>query len=312
MEKEINIPEVENENIFNDEIAAQIKEMEQSLEATESVVEEVKNPEELSSNIKEENHIVPNVDTIESTPIQEEKSSNFDSLFSSLSNDVAGANNFISTLIEQQKKVNLNEASLNEEKQKLENDKNEFEKYCDAQREILRQEKERLDEYERTQKIRLQNDEKEFNSEVESTKNELALADKGVQIARLTLEEERMQFEKYKQLEEQKIQAEKERLEEKKSEFNKQLEIENSKIDLEKEKINTERKSFENEKNREYSSIEQAKQELEAAKSKFEDYKQNEQSKLEQESKNLSQSCARFKELVSQFNSGFGQLPGNE
>ena len=27
------------------------------------------------------------------------------------------------------------------------------------------------------------------------------------------------------------------------------------------------------------------------------------------ESKNLSQSCARFKELVSQFNSGFQQLP---
>ena len=27
---------------------------------------------------------------------------------------------------------------------------------------------------------------------------------------------------------------------------------------------------------------------------------------------NLSQSCARFKELVTQFNSGFGQLPGKE
>ena len=39
--------------------------------------------------------------------------------------------------------------------------------------------------------------------------------------------------------------------------------------------------------------------------------KELEERKLELESKNLSQSCARFKELVSQLNSGFQQLPGD-
>ena len=71
-------------------------------------------------------------------------------------------------------------------------------------------------------------------------------------------------------------------------------------------------KAFEDEKQIEYKSIAHQKDTLEKEKEKFEKYKDNEQKKLEQESKNLSQSCARFKELVTQFNSGFGQLPGKE
>ena len=55
-----------------------------------------------------------------------------------------------------------------------------------------------------------------------------------------------------------------------------------------------------------------ANEELEQAKAEFEKYKEVEKQKLELESKNLSQSCARFKDLVTQFNSGFNQLPGKE
>ena len=73
--------------------------------------------------------------------------------------------------------------------------------------------------------------------------------------------------------------------------------------------ISSERKAFNEEKEREYKAISLGKESLEKEKAKCEEYKQNEQNKLEQESKNLSQSCARFKELVTQFNSGFGQLP---
>ena len=43
----------------------------------------------------------------------------------------------------------------------------------------------------------------------------------------------------------------------------------------------------------------------------FTRYKELEQKKMDLEEKNLSQSCARFKELVSQFNSGFDQIPNN-
>ena len=52
--------------------------------------------------------------------------------------------------------------------------------------------------------------------------------------------------------------------------------------------------------------------ELEEQKLQFEKYKEVEKQKLELESKNLSQSCARFKELVSQFNLGFKQFPGQD
>ena len=52
--------------------------------------------------------------------------------------------------------------------------------------------------------------------------------------------------------------------------------------------------------------------ELEEKELQFEKYKEVEKKKLELESQNLSQSCARFKELVSQFNMGFKQMPGQE
>ncbi len=311
MERENNV----NGNVFNDEIAAQIKEIEDKL-AAETPVVETKSMVDSEPAVKEKEekttHIMPEMTSMEEPTTESNSSSGFDSMFSSLYNDVAGANNFISTLIEQKKKVNLNEASLNEEKQKLEKDKSEFEKYCDTQKEMLRQEKERLDEYERTQKIRLQNEEKEFNAEVEATKSEMALADQGIQLARTTLEEEKQQFEKYKELEEQKISTEKQRIEDKKEEFKKEKEAEYSKIKVENDQIASERKAFEDEKQIEYKSIAHQKDTLEKEKEKFEKYKDNEQKKLEQESKNLSQSCARFKELVTQFNSGFGQLPGKE
>ena len=55
--------------------------------------------------------------------------------------------------------------------------------------------------------------------------------------------------------------------------------------------------------------IKNAHKELELKKEQFLKAKELEEKKLELESKNLSQSCAKFKELVSQFNSGFQQLP---
>ena len=135
MERENNV----NGNVFNDEIAAQIKEIEDKLAAETPVVETksmvdsepaVKEKEEYVEPKKEEKttHIMPEMPSMEEPTTESNSSSGFDSMFSSLYNDVAGANNFISTLIEQKKKVNLNEASLNEEKQKLEKDKSEFEK----------------------------------------------------------------------------------------------------------------------------------------------------------------------------------------
>ena len=95
--------------------------------SNENVIEEIKD-------VVEEPNIssVSNVEEkVEQQPVK--SSSNFDSLFENLYSDVAGANNFISNLIEQKKNVGLNEAFLEEEKVKLDKAKKEFEEYINSQ-----------------------------------------------------------------------------------------------------------------------------------------------------------------------------------
>ena len=70
--------------------------------------------------------------------------SNFDVLFDSLYNDVNGANNFISDLIEQKKNVNLNEASVRDDAEKLLKEKEEFEKYMKVQKEAIKKKKDNV------------------------------------------------------------------------------------------------------------------------------------------------------------------------
>lgn len=211
--------------------------------------------------------------------------SNFDVLFDSLYNDVAGANNFISNLIEQKKTVNINEAELNELKEKLEKEKDDFEKYVETQKNSLELEKKEVNEYVKNQKIRIQNEEEQFNADCDATRAEIALAEQTLKIANEKLDTEKEQFEQYKQLEEEKIQTDRAKLE-------------------------TEREQFAKEKAIAEEKIKNGQKELQTQKEQFAKSKELEEKKLELESKNLSQSCARFKELVAQFNSGFQQLPG--
>lgn len=213
--------------------------------------------------------------------------SNFDVLFDSLYSDVAGANNFISNLIEQKKLVNVNEANLAESISKLEREKEEFNKYVETQKQSLENEKQQCNDYIKTQKQRLQNEEAQFVSDCESTRAELSLAEQTLKVANEKLEDEREQFEKNKLLEEEKLKADR------------------HKFELEKEQ-------FEKEKAIALEKIKNAQKELQLQREQFAKTKELEEKKLELESKNLSQSCARFKELVTQFNSGFQQLPDNK
>ena len=70
--------------------------------------------------------------------------------------------------------------------------------------------------------------------------------------------------------------------------------------------------TFEKDSKLERQNIDTTKKDLQAQQEQFARYKELEQKKMDLEEKNLSQSCARFKELVSQFNSGFKDLPGRE
>lgn len=211
--------------------------------------------------------------------------SNFDVLFDSLYNDVAGANNFISNLIEQKKTVNVNEAELNDLKERLEQEKQDFEKYIETQKNSLDMEKKEVNEYVKNQRIRIQNEEEKFNADCDATRAEIALAEQTLKVANEKLETEKEQFEQYRGLEEEKLNTDRAKLQTEKEQFAKEKAIAEEKIRNGQKELQTQREQF--------------------AKSK-----ELEEKKLELESKNLSQSCARFKELVSQFNSGFQQLPG--
>ena len=240
----------------------------------------------------------------------------FDALFDSLYNDVAGANNFISTLIEQKKNVTDNADKLKEEKDKLAKEKEEFERFVNSQRESIELEKAQCNEYIRTQKLRLQNEEAQFNADAEATRAELALADASIKAASEKLESEKAQFRVYKELEEKKQKTEVEKIEKDRNkleadiqQFQKEQEVVLNRLNTESLELKKEREQFEKSKEIDLEKIKNAQLEIMSQREQFERFKELEERKLELESKNLSQSCARFKELVSQFNSGFQQLP---
>lgn len=245
--------------------------------------------------------------------------SDFDTLFDSLYNDVAGANKFISNLIEQKKNVNDNAATLQEDREKLEKEKEEFERFMETQRQSLELEKAQCDEYIRTQKARLRNEESQFNADVEATRAELALTDASIKAGSEKLESEKAQFRVYKELEEKKQQSEKEKIEKDRrkleadiEQFNKEQDVALAKLKTGEQELQNEKEQFEKSKSIDLEKIKNAQLEIMSQREQFEKFKELEEKKLELESKNLSQSCARFKELVSQFNSGFQQLPSDK
>ena len=308
--------------------------------------EEISYPNEVEDKVKE---TVPEVQSFQLTDKEKEKLleasssvkdvdlTNFDAVFASLSSDVNGANNFISNLIEQRKSVNTNEARLIEGQEKLDKEKEEFAKFVEAQKEAIELEKEQCKEYVRTQKIRIANEEAQFNSDVEATRAELALQEQTIKIGNEKLADEKQQFSSYKELEEEKLKVEKQKLETEKTsfakekaiteekqkterlkletereQFMKEKAIHEDKISADRQTLEIEREQFENERKLEAEKLKNEHEELRKQEEQFAKYKELEEKKLELESKNLSQSCTRFKELVSQFNSGFQQLPGDK
>jgi len=275
--------------------------------SNDEIIEEVVNTEPVEE-------IIPQP-TVE--PVKEEKkevsetnsSLNFDSLFDNLYSDVAGAKNFMASLVDQKKTISINEAYLAEEKEKLDKAKAEFDRFTENQKESIALEKKRIEEYEKAQKIRLENEQAAFNEEVVNTRKNLELTASTNRNEMEKIEKEKDEFNKYKAAEEEAIKLANEKLEMEKAEFAKYKEIEETKIEAAKNKNQLDREAFEKEKANANERIRLANEELETSRQEFEKYKDVEKQKLELESKNLSQSCARFKELVSQFNSGFKVLP---
>lgn len=273
----------------------------------------------LGDDIKEPlvfNAPIENEKMVSSSNTSSANNSDFDTLFDNLYNDVAGANKFISNLIEQKKSVTDNAANLEEDRDKLEKEKAEFERYVESQKQSIELAKVQCDEYVRTQKTRIQNEEAQFNADQEAARAELDLNDASIKAASEKLDSEKTQFYVYKELEEKRLEAEKEKIESDRKkldadikQFNNEQDVALTKLKSEQEELQNEKNQFEKSKNIDLEKIKNAQLEIVSQREQFEKFKDIEEKKLELESKNLSQSVARFRELVSQFNSGFQQLP---
>ena len=117
--------------------------------------------------------------------------SNFDVLFDSLYNDVVGANNLISDLIEKKSSLNRNEKILDDFKEKFEKEKEDFRKFVEEQKKVIDADKKQALKTIEDKKKYLRSEEAKFNEDCESKKKELSLMEQS-----LNLEKEK--FEKQK------------------------------------------------------------------------------------------------------------------
>lgn len=213
--------------------------------------------------------------------------SNFDVLYDSLYNDVVGANNLISDLIEKKSTLNKDEKLLDDFREKFEKEKADFEQYVEEQKKNIENEKAQAISAVEAKESHLKSKEARFNEDSEAKEKEFSLR-------------------------EQSLKLEKEKIDTFKNSCDEKNKSELDRIRFEQEKLNKEREQFEADKKMSLEAIENGQKTLQMQQEQFAKYKELEQKKLDLEEKNLQQSCARFKELVSQFNSGFEQLPNNE
>lgn len=213
--------------------------------------------------------------------------SNFDVLYDSLYNDVVGANNLISDLIEKKSTLNKDEKLLDDFREKFEKEKTDFQQYVEEQKKNIENEKAQAISAVEAKENHLKSKEARFNEDSEAKEKELLLR-------------------------EQSLKLEREKIDTLKNSCDEKNKSELDRIRFEQEKLNKEREQFEADKKMSLEAIENGQKTLQMQQEQFAKYKELEQKKLDLEEKNLQQSCARFKELVSQFNSGFEQLPNNE
>lgn len=167
----------------------------------------------------------------------EDKYKEIDSLFDSLSNNVNTVNNYIADLV-REKKANVSEnLSIQEEKQRLDRAKQEFQNYINDQMSDIKKREKELDDYVTTQKNQLSIAEANFQKNMDNALEELELNKKEMEIKKNKIEEEKKRFDEYKTLELQQIKRSNEILESEKKDFEQYKELENRRIELENKNL---------------------------------------------------------------------------
>ena len=212
---------------------------------------------------------------------------NFDAFINNLSENVIGANKYISEVMESKRMMAAKERELLNLKEKLNNQEQEFRDYLIEQQKVLDDSRKQVDDYMQGEKLRLESEIAQFKTEADTTRSELLLLEENLKMKQQQFEKEKEQFDNH-------------------------VKTENEIIAAEYKKLEDSKEQFEKEKALAHETLDNANKDLENKKEEFKQYKEFEERKLELESQNLAKSCARFKQIVSQLNSGFSQLQTKE
>ncbi len=211
----------------------------------------------------------------------------FDEFINNLSENVVGANKYISEVLEDKRILKAKEKELMTLKEKLESQEQDFREYLADQNKLLETSRKQVDDYIQGEKLRLESEIAQFKTEADATRSELVLLEENLRMKQQQLDNEKEQFEKH-------------------------VKTESEIIADGHKKLENDRKQFDKEKALAQESLDNASKELKIKQEEFKQYKEFEERKLELESQNLAKSCARFKQIVAQLNSGFSQLQPKE
>lgn len=174
----------------------------------------------------------------------EEPTNNFDDLFNNLSSDITSFNKYVEGINRQRKENNNDVKEINEEKQRIDKAKIDFENYVRAKNSEIDRKISDLEDYLKIRKDNLQTAEIEFKDNMDKSISELDVLKKEIELERYKLDEEKKQFEEYKEIELSRMKhtaeilnAEKEQFEKYKDITNKKLEIENRNLEKKCEKL---------------------------------------------------------------------------
>lgn len=250
----------------------------------DSILDDEFEEEKLLNIINDDDEFIELKEDKTSTDFDVKSETELDSFFDSIYNGVEDANDLISQINLKKKTLSETEKEIANLKEQIAREKEEFKRYMDSQRQALEMERQQLKEKAELQRMRLTEESAQYKSEVEVKNNELELREQKLKVEQEKLEMQKVNFSKYKEVEDEKIQ----------NGFNK--------LNIEKEQLDKERELA-------MQTIENNKKEFEIEKEHFEKIKQIEESKLESERNNLSQNCERFKRLISGLSTNFNNMP---
>lgn len=171
---------------------------------------------------------------------------NFETLFNNINKDIVNVNNIISDLKSKRKANAEEEHELLEERDKLNQEKVNFENYIHQQKLELEQAQKRFDDYVKTQKQYLNSANEEFKVKMDHSLQELDILKKELEMNKEKFKEQQEQFETYKNIELKRLQQTENILNSEKTQFEKYKEISNRRLELETKDLEYKISKFKN------------------------------------------------------------------